>query len=333
MKNKSQLNKKLILLFLLCFFSMSSAFGQCRETSQKQKEKAIKEYNNRRYQEARKLFVVARKCPDLTNKERASLDSWIHKCDAASSKGNANKPDPIITPITIPPAKSEVEFSHISCSTQCNTQGGVSLKVCFQVKGMKQKHIGVRCLLSPERGKPIPRKDSDQSEYYTVFGGRLGIEKEYLVASDDEYFSETYFFPFRVIDFGDEYVTQALDVVFYVFEPSDNTAIEKMSPIMGGVLRDMFSVTPVAFTIDGYTRNLSIPVDYDGGVYSPQIATCGCDIQWGGDIPDWITIDKNGTDVHVSENNSSQQREAVLRIESNAGWGNVIMVRIRQNGR
>lgn len=323
--------KQLLLLSLLCLYS-ATAYSQCNEQMKKYRDKGIDAYNKGQYKEAVKYFDAA-KCPGISYKDSVDLNNWIEKCNNATKRGVQGSSSTEKKP-PVPPkiAKGEVEYSHVGCSTICNDQGGISLKLCFQVKGMKGKKIGVRCLFSPERGRPLPRREFDVSGNYSVFGGRLGIEKEYTVSTDEEYFSETYFIPFAVMDFGGEYVTQALEIVSHVFEPCKNADMENMNPIKGGTHHEKFSVTPTAFTIDGSTKNRIIPVDSDGGLYAPKIGLCGCDIQWKGEIPYWITIDRNGTDLHVSQNKSSQQREATLRIESDAGWGNVITIKIKQRG-
>lgn len=324
--------KRLLLILVACFCMHSVVWAQCSETAKKHKNQGIALYKNGQYKDAKKWFNVAIDCPELTNKEKDELNGWIERCNTASKKKAQEAANTPSGPVK--PSKGEVEYTHVSCSTVCNdNQGGLSFKVCFQVKGLKGKQIGVRCLLFPERGIPVPRKEFNPNGEYSVYGGKLGLEKTFSISSDEEYFSEIFYVPFNVIDFGGDYVTQAMGVTFHVFEPGGNASSENMRPIQGGTYRDRWSVTPVAITINGSAKDVNIPVGYDGGVYSPRIATCGGDFQWGGDIPYWITIDDNGIDVHVSENKSNQQREATIKLMSNAGWGNVITIRVRQKGR
>ncbi len=338
--------KRLFLVLMMIGLAATVAAQDCYTSN---RSKGIEAFNNKRYDEAISYFNQATKCAPRTN----DLDRQIQRCvdekrklarkraqEAAKENPEAGKvkaegsattrTTEVVQPTPPPePPKPEVKVMYTRYESNC-TDGlaGSSLTMWLSVKNMQGKRLMARCYMSPETGGTQAVVANDPRGKYTVFGGRSGQQKEFIIIEEEDYFSATFFVPYSVMDLKGNYGEQMLKTDLYVYEEIADPSKENMKVFPGAEAHESFPLHPVTITVNGGTKDVTVPVDYGGGMLDLNITTCDDNLKWG-PLPDWIRVDLGG--VQVSENTAPESREAVLHVGS-ANGGPSIAIRVVQEG-
>ena len=320
--------KKYLLLPIAFFFipSISFAQSQCKAG-----EMADEAFRNGNYQRALDLYNAAAKCPEVARSEKLKRENKenARKCvNRMNAKTRTEgKPSQNTEEKTHVNAKPQVDLPYFGqLGTDCNNgRRGSELSVAVKVENMKGKNIRVCCLIGPQDGDGKVLPGSDPSGEFTVQDGMSGQEQMFHVTNEEELFFMTFFVPFSVMNFNNNYLAQIIKTEITIFQEGSKTALYNQSQLYGNVETHTVAV---AEHTDTYTINTDYhrrPIlEWD------QFAVCpGNEIVFS-QMPEWITKDEEG--LHVMENIDFVPRSANIDVASSEG-GNVVKITVVQEGR
>jgi hypothetical protein len=165
---------------------------------------------------------------------------------------------------------------------------------------------------------------SDPEGKYTVQNGMSGQEQLFLVTDDEDYLSATFFVPFSVMNFNNNYAAQSMKSEIAIYPEGSNKVLASLSQFYDNLETHTVAVRDQIDSCDISAGYLGIGIGWE------NFAACPGNKIVFSNLPEWVREDAEG--LHVQDNSSPDQRRATVFVTSTEG-GNTVKVNIIQEGR